>query len=352
MPDQSQPLGDQVTEAISQKRALYIQGNNTKAFLGNECDASTLDVSNHSGILHYEPTELVITARAGTPLSEIIHNLDAHQQMLAFEPPAFGEHATLGGTIACNLSGPRRPYTGAARDYVLGCRMINGQGQIMQFGGEVMKNVAGYDVSRLMTGSLGTLGILLDVSLKVVPKPQKEITISKEVSAEQALQLMAHWRQQPAPISASCHDGQQLFFRLSGTEQALKAARNKIGGERVDNDTLFWQRLNEHQHAFFNTRKKVWRLSLPSTAPLLELEGKTMMDWGGAQRWLVSDANPETVRTKVASIGGHATVYRNNNTDTNSFHPLDGNMLFIHQQLKKALDPHGLFNPGKMYSEI
>ncbi len=265
MSDQCQTLRDQVIDAQTQQRPLSIQGNNTKSFLGQLCDAPIIDVSGHSGILHYEPTELVITARAGTLLSEIRQCLDEHQQMLAFEPPAYGEKATLGGTIACNLSGPRRPYTGAARDYVLGCRIINGQGHVMQFGGEVMKNVAGYDVSRLMTGSMGTLGILLDISLKVIPKPVHELTISKELDADQAIQLMSHWRQQPVPVSACCHDGQQLFFRLSGSEQALKTAHNKIGGERIDNGDQFWQRLNEHQHAFFRSNKTVWRLSLPST---------------------------------------------------------------------------------------
>jgi len=352
MSDQSSLLRDQVVAAQTQQRPLSIRGNNTKSFLGHPCDATILDTSSHSGILHYEPTELVITARAGTLLSDIKQCLDEQQQMLAFEPPSYGEKATLGGTIACNLSGPRRPYTGAARDYVLGCHIINGQGHIMKFGGEVMKNVAGYDVSRLMTGSLGTLGILLDVSLKVIPKPLHELTISKELDGDQALQLMSHWRQTPLPVSAACHNGEQLFFRLSGSEKALKTAHSKIGGERIDNGDHFWQRLNEHQHAFFNSSKKIWRLSLPSTVPMLELDGKTFLDWGGAQRWLVSDIKPDTIRQLVGSVGGHATVYRNNDDQTDSFQPLSLNMLYLHQQIKKAFDPHGLFNPGRMHREI
>lgn len=352
MSDLSPTLREQVLHAREQQQAISIRGNNTKSFLGHQDDTPVLDVSAHSGVLHYEPTELVMTARAGTLLSEINKCLDEHQQMLAFEPPVFDDKATLGGTIACNLSGPRRPYTGAARDFVLGCRIINGQGQILKFGGEVMKNVAGYDVSRLMAGSMGTLGILLDISIKVIPKPQQEITIRKEVDSTKALEVMSRWGQLPMPISAACHDGNHLYFRLSGSELSLRSAHNKMGGDLVKNDSDFWLRLREHTHAFFDTNKPLWRLSLPSNTPMLNLEGKKFIDWGGAQRWLVSNMSTEKIRAITANAGGHATLYRDPNNKAGTFHPLSAPMLKIHERIKLSFDPDKLFNPGRMYKTL
>lgn len=352
MADLSQTLREQVLNAREQQHAVSIQGNNSKHFLGNLCDAQTLDVSAHNGILHYEPTELVLTARAGTLISDITRCLDEHQQMLAFEPPAFADKATLGGTIACNLSGPRRPYAGSARDFVLGCRIINGQGQILKFGGEVMKNVAGYDVSRLMTGSMGTLGILLDISIKVVPKPPMELTIKKEVDNEKALQVMSRWGQRPMPVSAACHDGNHLYFRLSGSESALKSAHNKMGGDRVDNGEDFWKRLREHTHAFFDANKPLWRLSLPANTPLFDLDGKEFIDWGGAQRWLVSSVDADRIRAISSKAGGHASLYRRMDSEVETFHPLSESMLYIHTRIKQAFDPDNIFNPGRIYKTL
>jgi len=352
MSDLSQTLREQVLDAREHQQPVSIQGNNTKGFLGNSGATPILDTSAHSGILHYEPTELVLTARAGTLLSDITQCLDEHQQMLAFEPPGFGDKATLGGTIACNLSGPRRPYAGAARDFVLGCCIINGQGQVLKFGGEVMKNVAGYDVSRLMTGAMGTLGILLDISIKVVPKPPMELTIRKEVDNEQALQVMSRWRQRPMPVSAACHDGNHLYFRLSGSESALKSAQNKMGGDRVDNGEDFWERLREHKHAFFDINKPLWRLSLPANTPLFNLDGKQFIDWGGAQRWLVSSMDADKIRALTYKAGGHASLYRRMDSEVETFHPLPEAMLPIHQRIKQAFDPDNIFNPGRMYKTI
>ena len=218
--DASRDLQAQVEQAYQNKTPLRIEGSNSKHWYGNSVaqdNTQTLSTATHQGITSYEPTELVITARAGTPLSVLEAELTANQQRLAFEPPHFGEGATLGGTIACNLSGPARPYTGSARDFVLGCKIINGKGEVLQFGGEVMKNVAGYDVSRLMTGALGTLGVLLEVSLKVLPCPEREITlVHDEFKVDDSLQHVHDWGLHPYPISATAFDDNSLHVRLSG----------------------------------------------------------------------------------------------------------------------------------------
>jgi glycolate oxidase FAD binding subunit len=272
--------------------------------------------------------------------------------MLPFEPPHFGETATLGGTIACGLSGPRRPYAGAARDYVLGCRVLTGKGDVLHFGGEVMKNVAGYDVARLMTGALGTLGVLLDISLKVLPRPAAETTLQLGLSAEQALEAMNYWAGQPVPLSAAAHDGDSLFLRLSGATSAVAQAKKQIGGDQAKQGETFWQSLREHTHHFFRDEQPLWRLSLAAGYPAMELEGNTMLDWGGAQRWLVSTETPETVRRAVAAVGGHATWFRQHTANADVFHPLPTALQQLHHRLKQSFDPIGILNAGRMYPGI
>lgn len=355
MADISKDLQARVLNAIETRHTLLIQGGNSKSFLGNPCDAEILSLQHHRGILHYEPTELVLTARAGTPLQEIEQCLEEHQQMLGFEPPRFADTATLGGAIACNLSGPRRPFCGAARDFVLGSRILNGRGEILRFGGEVMKNVAGYDASRLMSGSYGTLAALLEFSIRVLPRPASSLTIQKEISMDMALDVMSRWCQRPFPISAVCHDGSSLYFRLSGNEQAVNAARKKIGGEIVHEDHRFWRKIREQEHAFFSSKKPLWRISMAPADPMLPLEGKWLLDWAGAQRWLISRQSPELIRKAVEQAGGHATLFKTGeqgNDHTERFHPLPPAMFKVHQQMKKAFDPHGIFNPGRLYREL
>lgn len=352
MSDLTQALQQQVQDAIADKTALNIQGSNSKAFYGNPCNAETILTAEHSGILHYEPTELIISARAGTTLNEIESCLQEHNQILGFEPPKFGEAATLGGTVACNLSGPRRPFAGATRDFVLGCKILNGKGQVLTFGGEVMKNVAGYDVSRLMTGALGTLGLLLEVNLKVLPAPEYELTLYKDIDLDIAIDTMARWTQRPFPISAVCHDGNRLYIRLCGHELSVKSASKKIGGELLENSQEFWKKVREHQHAFFDSSKPLWRISMAPAALTPELDGKWFLDWGGAQRWLVSNQDAETIRKAAASVGGHATCYRNCPDHIERFHPQNETLFHIHKQLKAAFDPDNIFNPGKLYREL
>lgn len=355
--DASHSLVDGVRAAHAARTPIRIRGGETKKWYGNGgvarpplAHAAALDVRGHRGIVRYEPTELVVTARAGTLLAEIESALDEKRQMLAFEPPHFGERATLGGTIACGFSGPRRPYAGAARDFVLGVRVINGRGELLRFGGEVMKNVAGYDVSRLMVGALGTLGVLLEISLKVSPRPRAELTLARETSTADAIRLANEWAGQPLPLSAIAHDGARVFIRLSGTERAIAAARAKIGGEPVPDGDTFWLSVREHRHPFFQGDAPLWRLSVPPASAPITLPGVCLLDWGGAQRWLRSDAPAEAVRAAAGIAGGHATCFRNKCGD-HVFHPMPAAEAALHMRIKTAFDPDGILNPGVLYPD-
>jgi len=350
--DKSAELQQQVEQAVSYKTALNIFAGSSKVFYGQTTSGKALDVSPHRGIVNYEPTELVITARAGTPLKEIELALDGENQMLGFEPPSFGDAATLGGTVACNFSGPRRAFAGAARDFVLGCSVINGKAARLRFGGEVMKNVAGYDVSRLMCGAMGTLGVLLDVSIKVLPKPEAELTVVHELSADDSLKKVHQLARQSLPVSATCFDDNTLHIRLSGTDIAVQTSRKTLGGDTLDASNDFWERLKEHKSGYFKSDTSVWRLSLASNAPVLKTAGRYLYEWNGAQRWLISDENEESIRNEVSQHGGHAVCFRNCGQDHQAFHPLDSGLLKIHRQLKQAFDPDSILNPGRMYAEI
>jgi glycolate oxidase FAD binding subunit len=347
--DDSTALLEQVNQALANATPLRIQGANSKAFLGRVTAGEILDTRSHRGIVRYDPTELVITVRCGTPLSELAKVLDAAQQMLPCEPPAFGDDATVGGMIACGLSGPRRPWSGSVRDFVLGTRVITGLGKHLRFGGEVMKNVAGYDLSRLMAGSYGSLGLITEVSLKVLPKPRQTLSISLQMNVEQALLRLAEWGQQPLPISAACHDGECLHLRLEGGEGSVAAAHDRLGGEVLD--ASYWADLNEQRLAFFDEDQPLWRLSVPNNTPRLPLPGRQLIDWGGAQRWLKSDARATFIRQVVAEAGGHVTCYSHGLTDT-PFQPLPDALLRYHQSLKQQLDPQRIFNPGRLYAEL
>ncbi|WP_447789780.1 glycolate oxidase subunit GlcE [Pseudomonas farris] len=345
--DASEALLEQVKQARENATPLRIQGGNTKAFLGREVAGEILDTRAHCGIVSYDPTELVISVRAGTSLSELFAALDAAGQMLPCEPPSFGEGATVGGMIAAGLSGPRRPWSGSVRDFVLGTRVISGLGTHLRFGGEVMKNVAGYDLSRLMVGSYGCLGVLTEVSLKVLPKPRQCLSISLDIDCAHALANLAQWGQQPLPISAASHDGQRLYLRLEGGEGSVTAAHQRLGGEPMDSG--YWAELNEQRLDFFNEGLPLWRLSLPNNIGPLDLPGEQLIDWGGAQRWLKSAA--DNIQSRALELGGHATCFNHGVSET-PFQPLAPALLRYHRQLKAQLDPQGLFNPGRMYAEL
>lgn len=342
--DISQQLSDAVKTAMQKHIRLAITGGGSKRFYTGKPDGEPLDVSGHRGIVSYEPTELVVTARAGTPLAEIEAALSEKGQMLGFEPPHFGATATLGGTIACGFSGPRRPYAGSARDFVLGTKIINGKGEILKFGGEVMKNVAGYDVSRLMVGALGTLGVLLEISLKVLPKPTRETTLSFEMPADKAIATMNAWAGLPLPLSAACHTGDTLYIRLSGTEPGVRAARAKLGGAVVERGDEFWRKLREHELGHFQDTVPLWRLSVPPATPPLNLPGKWLIDWGGAQRWLKSDEPAGEIHHTAETAGGYATYFRGTSNQTMPAAPTASVLTRLRQNIRQAFDPLGLFN--------
>ena len=351
--DCSEAVLHAVTQAIDTRSPVQIRGGGSKDFYGGRPSGALLDISEHSGIISYEPSELIITVRAGTTLSALENALDDHGQMLPFEPPHFGDSATIGGTIACGLSGPRRPWAGAARDLVLGTRIINGRGEHLRFGGEVMKNVAGYDVSRLMTGALGTLGVILDISMKVLPKPEVESTLVLEMGARDALDKLADIGCTPCPLSAAAHVDGHLYLRLSGSRSGVAAAQNRLGGEVAEND--FWSEIREHRHSFFdNNEANLWRLSTrPNAAPLADL-GAELIDWGGAQRWIFSNRDAASIRRAAEQSGGHAQRFRCSPEDNRDdvFHPLASAALQLQRSVKRAFDPHRIFNPGRLYAAL
>ncbi len=349
--DLTQQLQQQVLQAVDSQQPVKITGSGSKDFYGRETEGQLLDVSAHSGVINYQPKELVITVRSGTRLSDLNTVLAERGQMLAFEPPAFGENATIGGTIACGFSGPRRAAAGAARDFVLGTRIINGKGELLRFGGEVMKNVAGYDISRLMVGAMGTLGVLMDISMKIIPRPFEEITLKRECTYQQAIERMNELSGIDLPVSATFFDGLNLYVRLSGAELAVEAGEKRIGGERLDNNSI-WQDVREQRHAFFSQARPLWRLSVPVDASYFELPGKQCIEWGGALRWLVSDADASEVRSAAQRAGGSAILFRGGDHQGDVFHPLAGGINTIHKNLKQSFDPAGIFNPGRMYREF
>ena len=345
----------QIRAASAAGKPLRLRGGGTKDWYGQQLAGEVLDTRAYAGIIDYEPTELVITARCGTPLAEIEAALAARNQMLAFEPPHFGPGATVGGVVACALSGPRRASAGAVRDFVLGAVLMDGHGERLAFGGQVMKNVAGYDVSRLLAGSLGTLGLILEVSLKVLPLPLREATLRLDCAEIAALRLLNEWAGKPLPISASCwHDG-VLSVRLSGAEAAVSAALQSLGGAVLapHDAAAFWQSLREQTHAFFAGAGSLWRLSLPPHASAMILKGRQLIEWGGAQRWLKLDGDADAassarIRQAVAAAGGHATLFRGGDKAVGVFHPLAPAIATIHQRLRQAFDPAGIFNPHRM----
>jgi glycolate oxidase FAD binding subunit len=347
--DDSAALITQVESAIAQQQQLGIIGGKTKVNESQLAGLTVIDTTQHKGIVEYHPTELVLTARAGTRLSDISLLLNENNQHLPFEPPEYNGQATLGGTIACAMAGPRRPWSGSARDHVLGCRIISGNGKLLQFGGQVMKNVAGYDVSRLMTGSYGCLGLITEVSIKVMPKPESNATLLLNIDRSNALQSFIRWRQQGMPISAWLHDGDNLFLRLEGSEHSVSATKQQIGGDPTTPD--IWTKLREMELPFFHGDQALWRLSVPMGTLLNPLPGPSLMDWAGAQWWIKTDASSQQMQDLAKNLGGHAVGYPKSGQATirQSPHP---SIMQLNKRLKQQLDPRQLFNPGMLYAGL
>lgn len=359
-------LCQQVMTARAGERTVCIQGGGTKSFYGERGDRDTmsdmamLNLSAYHGVVNYQPSELVITARAGTLLSDIEKTLDEQNQMLAFEPPRFGAASTIGGCIASGLSGPRRMAAGSVRDFVLGVKLLDSSGSVLSFGGEVMKNVAGYDISRLLAGSMGIFGALIEVSIKVAPKPFQERTLIFESDEAGALQLFTQWRGQPVPISATAWCAEKggasglLHVRLSGSEPAVLSATKKLGGQAMDpfNAQAFWNSLRDQTHPFFQARP-LWRVALPPQAPVLNA-GPTLIEWNGGLRWLTDVNSGPELRASVSKLGGHATLYRyeSKHADLPVFHPLVPAIKNISLRLKQEIDPVGIFNPKRLFPDF
>ncbi len=348
--DKQAELLDRVRQAAADGTPLCIRGGGSKVFYGRYCEGEPLDLSGHRGIVSYEPSELVVTARAGTPLAEIESVLAEHGQLLPFEPPHFGQNATLGGMVAAGLSGPRRPWGGSVRDAVLGVKLLTGRGEVLRFGGQVMKNVAGYDLSRLMAGALGSLGVLLEVSVKVLPRPAEERTRMFELGAEAAAARQLEWGRLPLSLSGTLYDGERLFVRLCGSAQGVAAGLAVLDGEDVSDGP--WRAAREQTLPFFQGEAPLWRISLPAAAPALNLPGACLTEWAGALRWLRTDLPAGMVRQRAAALGGHASLFRGHDGRGEVFTPLAPALLALHQRVKRALDPHGIFNPGRMYAGL
>jgi glycolate oxidase FAD binding subunit len=362
-------LIDRVQTARAVKGKLNVRGGGSKAFYGEAEAGELLDTRALTGVSNYEPTELVVSARCGTSLATLEALLAEQGQCLPFEPPHFGSNAdgpltaTVGGMVAAGLAGPSRAAVGSVRDYVLGVTILSGKAEVLSFGGQVMKNVAGYDVSRLLAGSLGTLGVILEVSLKVLPVAPATATLRFEMGQADALGALNRWGGQPLPINASAWWDGNLLVRLSGAVAAVQAARIRLGGSVVDAESAasFWRGLRDQRDAYFVRARAavadgatLWRLGLPQTAARLDLPGERpgdqLIEWGGAQRWLVSRRPATELRAAAAALGGHATLFDGRDKSAGVFAPLTPPIARIHQGLKQSFDPDGIFNPGRLYS--
>ena len=349
--DDSEQLLAQIEQARANDSGLYICGGGSKRhILGRECQASELNLASHIGIVNYEPGELVITARGGTPLTDIAATLAKENQVLSFEPPLLRGKATLGGTLACNLSGPARPWAGAFRDMVLGVQLLSAKAQRLNFGGRVMKNVAGYDISRLQAGALGTLGVISEVSFRVSPRDECQRTLCYEMPAQQALDTMNRRAGEAAPLSGACWLDGQLYLRLSGAASAVQHKAALWGGDTQTGDDHFWQHLREQTLPFFTGDSPLWRLSLGSTTPVDLTTDTPLIDWCGARRWYRSEQLPDTLAQSTSTSGGHAILYRGGDRQAEVRSPPGPVEQRLQLRLKQSFDPEGIFNPGRLYS--
>jgi glycolate oxidase FAD binding subunit len=354
-------LVDRIKAAHASKTPLCLRGGGSKDFYGGALQGEPLDLTPLAGISSHEPSELVVTVRAGTRLADLEAALAAHGQCLPFEPPRFGAQGTVGGMVAAGLAGPARATAGGVRDYVLGASVLDGRGELLSFGGQVMKNVAGYDVSRLLAGSMGVLGVICEVSLKVLPLPTATATLRFELDQAQALRQLNAWGGQPLPLSASAWWDGMLVLRLSGARAAVESATRQLGGEPIEPAmaATFWGGLRDHGDEFFVGAKKavdggatLWRLSVPQVTGPLKLPGEQLLEWGGAQRWLCTPLPAAQVREAAAGAGGHAVLFRGRDKTAGVFAPLNPPLDRIHRELKAAFDPAGVFNPGRLYPAL
>lgn len=349
MSDFSEQAQARIRAAQASGTPLRIRGGGTKDFLGGELLGDQLDTRAHSGVVAYDPSELVLTVKAGTPLTEVEATLAASSQCLPFEPPHFGTDATVGGCVASGLSGPRRPYAGAVRDYLLGVTLIDGRGESLRFGGQVMKNVAGFDTFRLQAGAMGTLGLITEVSFKVLPAPEADETRVFEVDAAAAIATMNQLAGQPLPLAGAVHHAGRMMLRLAGNPAAVRAALAKLAGEPLPDAAAFWTSIREQTHPFFAGDAPLWRLAVKPTAP--PLAGDALIDGGGGLQWLRSTQPVDVLRSLASQHGGHATAFRNG-LRAQAFQPPAAAVMALHRRLKATFDPAGILNRGRLYPEL
>jgi len=343
-----------VAEASKEGTGLEIRGGGTKRFLGNPPTGEVLEVGDIRGIIEHDPSELFVTAYGGTKIDALDAALAEANQMLGFEPPMHGAESSIGGVLACGLSGPRRPSSGACRDFMLGVTMIDGSGEVLSFGGKVIKNVAGFDVTRLMAGSMGAFGVIVEVTMRVVAKPIKETTVSLELSEEQAALRANEIIASGLPVSASCWHSGALRLRLSGSEAGVKRSVDEIGGEvvREQDSDPFWKSIRNQTHPFFSPGRSLWKITTPPLADPIGVEGESLVEWNGALRWVSTDMPPEIVRKKADEAGGAATLFRAGaglEDVRERFPEPPAKLKELHQQLMKTFDPDGILNPGRIY---
>jgi len=347
--DISGELRSQVLQAAEKKHPLSIVGGGSKSFLGCRFEGEAIDVGVHCGIVDYEPNELVMTARAGTRIETIDAAIGGHGQALGFDPPRHSPAATIGGTLACNASGPARPWRGSVRDAVLGIRLINGLGEHLRFGGRVIKNVAGFDVSRLQAGAYGSLGVITEISFKVLPQPESSVTLVHELDAQSSVARMNKLAASPVPISAAAWAAGRQYIRLCGTADAVDAARRALGGEAGDPD--IWSQLRDQTLEPFTADdpRALWRLSVKSTAPVMLEDPGVLIDWGGAVRFARVDASLADMSRIAAAAGGHAMRMSHNDRQRDFVQQPSAAVRRLHERLKLTFDPGGIFNPGRLY---
>jgi glycolate oxidase FAD binding subunit len=343
-------FSETIRKAAAERTQLRIRGGGSKDFYGLALIGDVLDTRAYCGIVDYEPTEMVVTARAGTPLADVESTLAQKGQMLAFEPPYFSTDTTFGGSIAAGFSGPRRAWAGSARDFVLGARILNGLGEDLRFGGQVMKNVAGYDVSRLMAGSFGTLGLITEASLKVLPLPEEERTLRFEMDEARALDAINRWAAKPLPLSGSCYTDGALSVRLSGAAPAVASAVSQLGGDSVPDGGAYWKSIRDQTHAFFANAPALWRFSIKSTAAPLDL-GPQLIEWNGSLRWVAAPLEAAQAHAAAEKARGHATLFRGNDK-RHGIQKLPAGMLAVHKKLKRAFDPQGILGPGRIHADF
>jgi glycolate oxidase FAD binding subunit len=340
-------LQERVSQALANGTALAITGGGSKSFYGQPMEGEPLELGSHTGIIDYDPAELVITLRAGCKLADVEALLAENHQMLGFEPLHLGENSTIGGVVASGLAGPRRAWAGGVREFILGAKILSGRGEIMNFGGRVIKNVAGFDVSRLMVGALGTLGVMLELSLRLIPCFETELTLGFEHrNSQEHTGWINTLSSKPIPLSASLWYAGRSTIRLSGSQQGVASAARQLGGDKEQD---IWPGLRQQNHEFFVAGGTILRLSLPQTCEQFLSEEIELIEWGGAQRWMRGDFDLQALRQEVEKLSGSLCVYHGAGVDTEIFQPLGQSMMRLHRSLKSSFDPAGILNPGRLY---